>query len=75
MAVNHWPRAWARRLQRNSDVQISYKGITSDYSAVVLTGDEHEQGKIDFSVPFSYKFMTGFPPRYFVRLDPKVRSD
>ena len=70
VAVNHWPRARARRLQRNPDIQMTYEGVTGDYTAVVLTGAAHEQGKIDFSVPFIFKFMTGFPPRYFVRLDP-----
>ena len=71
VAVNHWPRAWARRLGRNPDIEMTYEGVTRDYTAVVLTGAEHEQGQIDFSVPLSFKFMSGFPPRYFVRLDPK----
>ena len=26
VAVNHWPRAWARRIQRNPDVQLTYQG-------------------------------------------------
>ena len=26
VAVNHWPRAWARRIQRNPDVQITIEG-------------------------------------------------
>lgn len=70
VAVNHWPRAWARRLQRNPDIQMTYQGVTGNYTAVVLTGAEHEQGKIDFSVPLAFRFMSGFPPRYFIRLDP-----
>ena len=24
VAVNHWPRAWARRIRRNPNVQITY---------------------------------------------------
>ena len=75
VAVNHWPRAWARRLQRNPTMQMTYGGVTGDYTAVVLTGAEHEQGKIDFSVPFLFKFMTGFPPRYFVLLQPNTGSE
>jgi hypothetical protein len=70
VAVNHWPRAWARRLRNNPDIQMSHKGVTGNFSAVVLSGTEHEQGKVDFSVPFLFKFITGFPPRFFVRLDP-----
>jgi pimeloyl-ACP methyl ester carboxylesterase len=72
VAVNHWPRAWARRIQRNPDVQLSYQGETWNYTAVVLEGAAHDQGAIDFSVPFSFKFLTGFPPRYFFRFDPKA---
>ena len=72
VAVNHWPRAWARRIQRNPDVQITFEGETRNYTAIRLVGDEHEQASIDFSVPFAFKFLTGFPPRYFFRFDPNT---
>ncbi|MDG2140611.1 MAG: alpha/beta hydrolase [Gammaproteobacteria bacterium] len=72
VAVNHWPRAWARRIQRNPNVQLTYQGETSNYTAVILEGLEHDQGVIDFSVPLSFRFLTGFPPRYFFRFDPKA---
>lgn len=72
VAVNHWPRAWARRIQRNPDVQLTYQGETWNYTAAVLEGAEHDQGAIDFAVPFSFRFLTGFPPRYFFRFDPKA---
>lgn len=72
VAVNHWPRAWARRIQRNPEVQLTYQGETWNYTSVVLEGAEHDQGAIDFSVPFSFRFLTGFPPRYFFRFDPKA---
>ena len=38
VAVNHWPRAWARRIQLNPNVQITYGEITRNYNAVVLKG-------------------------------------
>ncbi|GIT22070.1 MAG: hypothetical protein CM1200mP40_17520 [Gammaproteobacteria bacterium] len=72
VAVNHWPRAWARRIQRNPDVQITFEGETRNYTAIRLVGAEHEQASIDFAVPFAFKFLTGFPPRYFFRFDPKA---
>ena len=71
-AVNHWPRGWARRIQRNPNVELTYQGETLNYTAVVLEGSDHDQGAIDFAVPFSFRFLTGFPPRYFFRFDPKV---
>jgi len=72
VAVNHWPRAWARRIQRNPDVQITIEGETQNYNAVKLEGAEHEQAAIDFTVPLAFKFLTGFPPRYFFRFDLKA---
>ncbi|MDD9957959.1 MAG: alpha/beta hydrolase [Gammaproteobacteria bacterium] len=72
VAVNHWPRAWARRIQRNPDVQITADGETWNYTAVVLEGSAHDQAAIDFSVPIAFRFLTGFPPRYFFRFDPKA---
>lgn len=72
VAVNHWPRAWARRIQRNPDVQITADGETWNYTAVVLEGNAHEQAASDFAVPFAFRFLTGFPPRYFFRFDPKA---
>ncbi|NKB34383.1 MAG: alpha/beta fold hydrolase [Pseudomonadales bacterium] len=72
VAVNHWPRAWAGRIQRNPDVQITFEGETWNYTAVVLEGAEHDRAAIDFSVPFGFRFLTGFPPRYFFRFDPKA---
>jgi len=71
VAVNHWPRAWARRIQTNTDVQITYEGETWNYTAVVLEGPAHEQASLDFGVPIAFRFLTGFPPRYFFRFDPK----
>ena len=72
VAVNHWPRAWARRIQRNPYVQITFKGETRDYTALMLEGAEHDQAAIDFEVPFAFKFLTGFPPRYFFRFEPQA---
>jgi len=75
VAVNHWPRAWARRIEDNPNVQLSYLGETEDYSAVLLDGSQHDRANIDFSVPFSFKVLTGFPPRYFFRFDPLDNSE
>lgn len=71
VAVNHWPRAWARRIQTNTDVQITFEGETWNYTAVVLENAEHDRAAADFTVPLAFRFLTGFPPRYFFRFDPK----
>ena len=69
VAVNHWPRAWARRIQLNPNVQITYGEITRNYNAVVLKGEDHLQASCDFAVPFLFRILTGFPPRYFFRFE------
>ena len=69
VAVNHWPRAWARRIELNPNVQITHNESTLNYNAVSLEVEEHSQASIDFPVPFAFRVLTGFPPRYFFRFE------
>lgn len=71
VAVNHWPRAWWRRTISNPNVEITKDGETKPYTAVQVSGAEHDQVQADNPAPLSFRFLTGFPPRYFVRLDPR----
>ena len=70
VAVNHWPRAWYGRVKENSKVQITRDGETKDYLAVPVSGEEHDRVAKDAPVGIGFRLMTGFAPRYFVRLDP-----
>jgi len=75
VAANHWPRAWYRAVHDNPDVKVTRDGVTGDYVAVDVTPAEHD--KLDNEVqplPFVVRFLTGFPPRYFVRLEPRAPS-
>lgn len=69
VAVNHWPRAWARRISENPNVQITYNETTLSYNAVILEGGEHDKAVLDFPVPLAFRILTGFPPRYFFRFE------
>lgn len=71
VAANHWPRAWYRRALKNPDVQATIDGQKHDYRAVPVTGEEHARVDGEHSLGFVFKVLTGFPPRYFVRLDPR----
>lgn len=71
VAANHWPRAWYRRALKNPEVQITLKGGKRDYRAVPVTGAEHDRVDNDNSLPLGFRILTGFPPRYFLRLDPR----
>lgn len=71
VAANHWPRAWYRRALENPEVQVTIEGEKGDYQAVPVSGAEHDRVNDDNSLPISFRILTGFPPRYFVRLDPR----
>lgn len=71
VAVNHWPRSWYRTLQENPQIKVSYGDIDFSGTAVIVTdADEHNRIATDRPLPVWFKVLTGFPPRYFVRLEP-----
>ena len=71
VAANHWPRAWYNRALENPEVQATLDGETGDHLAVPVSGEEHDRVDSDNSLPVFFRILTGFPPRYFVRLDPR----
>ena len=71
VAANHWPRAWYRRALENPEVRVTIDGETKDYRAVQVTGPEHERVDGTNPLPAVFRLLTGFPPRYFLRLDPR----
>src|SRR5262245_25534739 len=71
VAANHWPRAWYRRALANPEVQATIDGQKADYVAVPITGAEHDRVNGENSLPLVFRILTGFPPRYLVRLDPR----
>ena len=71
VAANHWPRAWYRRALRNPDVQATIDGTKGSYRAVPVTGAEHERVEREHAHGLGFRILTGFPPRYFLRLDPR----
>jgi hypothetical protein len=71
VAANHWPRAWYERALENPEVQVSLDGGKGDYRAVPVTGEEHDRVDGEHGLGVVFRILTGFPPRYFVRLDPR----
>jgi hypothetical protein len=69
VAANHWPRAWYERAVANPDVQVALDGDKRDYRAVPVTGEEHDRVDGDNRLGVIFRILTGFPPRYFLRLD------
>jgi hypothetical protein len=72
VSANHWPRAWYRRALENPDVQVTVDGKKGDYRAVPVEGGEHDRVESEHPHGVVFRILTGFPPRYFVRLDPRT---
>ncbi len=70
VAVNHWPRAWYKRILKNPEVEILLDGNKASYTAVPVAGDEHAKMKTEYPLGFGFRFLMGFAPRSFVRFDP-----
>ena len=71
VAANHWPRAWYNRALENPNVQVTLDGEKGDYLAVPVNEEEHDRVNGENSLGIMLRILTGFPPRYFVRLDPR----
>jgi hypothetical protein len=71
VSANHWPRAWYHRALANPDVQATIGGTKGPYRAVSVSGAEAERVEREHPHGLWFRFVTGFPPRYFVRLDPR----
>lgn len=72
IAANHWPRAWYRQARANPEVEIKMPGRDfAPYLAVPLEGSELARVKEEYSFGFQARFRMGFPPRRFLRLDPR----
>lgn len=73
IAANHWPRSWYSQARDNPNVEVKMPGEDSfePYLAVPLEGAELDHISEVYSFGFEFRFRTGFPPRYFLRLDPR----
>jgi uncharacterized pyridoxamine 5'-phosphate oxidase family protein len=71
VAANHWPRAWYNRALKNPEVQVTLNGEKRDYRAVPITGVERDRVEDENSLGLVFRILTGFPPRRFVRLEPR----
>jgi len=71
VAANHWPRGWFRRALENPEVRAVINGTERDYLAAPVQGEEHDLIEEANRHGIGFRILTGFPPRYFVRLDPR----
>ena len=71
VSANHWPRDWYRKAKSNPNVEVLYKGEKNLYLAIPVEGAEHDKLMEEHAHPLTFRLLTGFPPRYFLRLDLK----
>jgi len=72
-AANHWPRAWYRQVLNNPNIELllAENDGSRAYIATSVDGEEHERVDNANSLGLVFRLLTGFPPRYFVRLEPR----
>jgi hypothetical protein len=71
VAANHWPRGWYDRAVDRPDVEVVREGVRGTRRAVPVVGEERVSVTRKYELPWVIRFLTGFPPRSFLRLDPR----
>jgi hypothetical protein len=71
VSANHWPRAWYQRALASPDVRVMRGSEAAPYRAVPISADELARVARDYPLPLFLRALTGFPPRRFLRLDPR----
>lgn len=73
VSANHWPRSWYRRALENPQVRVTRDGETRDHRAVPVPASDEEHGRLQREHPHPawFRFLTGFPPRRFLQLEPR----
>jgi len=71
VAANHWPRAWYRQALENPNVQVTLDEGKVAYMALPASEEEHERVHRENPHSIVFRILTGFPPRYFIRLEPR----
>ncbi len=71
VAANHWPRAWYNQALENPQVHVTIDGEKAAYLAVPVSDEEHDRVNAGRPLGIVIRILTGFPPRYFFRLDPR----
>ena len=71
VSANHWPRAWYRQALAHPDVEATIDGAKGKYRAVPVEGEEAARIDAEHPHPAWFRFVTGYPPRKIVLLEPR----
>ena len=70
IASNHWLRGWYHRVLAEPNVFANVDGVQAAYSAVPIEGEERARVSDAYRMGFVLRFICGFAPSKFLRLDP-----
>ncbi|MEM9176430.1 MAG: hypothetical protein AAGC67_14475 [Myxococcota bacterium] len=70
VSSNHWLRGWYRSALARPDVAITIDGEPVPHRAVPIEGDERARVADAYRMGFLLRFICGFAPSRFLRLDP-----
>lgn len=71
VAANHWMHRWYNLAVDHPEVEVVVSGKRAPYRAVPVTGEERDRVAAASRFPWVMRLLTGFPPRSFLRLDPR----
>jgi hypothetical protein len=67
---NHWLRGWYHRVLANPAIEVTADGVSTARVAVPVEGAEHDRLAEAYRMGFVLRFICGFAPSRFLRLDP-----
>ena len=70
VSANHWPRRWYKQALARPEITVKLAKATQLVRAAPVEGAEHDRLLQGHNHGLGFRILTGFPPRYFLRLDP-----
>lgn len=71
IASTHWLRGWYRQALAEPRVLAQVDGERGAYTAVPILGEERARVSDSYTMGFVLRFICGFAPSRFLRLDPR----
>lgn len=69
VSANHWPRRWYKQALARPEIKVKLTEESQKYRAVPVEGEKNDRLQRDYKHSLGFRILTGFPPRYFLRLD------
>ena len=70
VSSNHWLRGWYRQALADPEVEVAREGSVSRRLATPIEGEERARVAAAYRMGFVLRFLCGFAPSRFLRLDP-----